>query len=216
MLHCGCSAFTSSRVSQVCTFTIFMDLRRQVAPQKQHGSIQIVVLAALKVGLRGACLIKLDPLESFSKRSSLVLLHGSLRATHHSDKDPSSFPEKLAPNLTQKPPGQSAQARLSSLFSIEGSPPDKPSVIQEETDDPSQPVDSCEPGRQSAESTESHVPGDESLRARGRRWLESCSSQQRQGRRAVSTSSSSSGPGPLQQHLAPCVLPWLWDFALDR
>ena len=188
----------------------------EVAPRKHIGPLQIVVLAALKVGLRGASLIKLDPLDSFAQRSSLVLLHGSLRATYQSDKDPSNFHEKLAANPTQKPPGQSAQARLTSLFSIEGSPPDKPSIIQEETEDPSQPGDSSEPGRQSAESAESHVPGDESLRARGRRWLEGCSSQQRQGRRAASMSSSSSGPGPLQQHLAPCVLPWLLDFALDR
>lgn len=161
--------------------------------------------AALKVGLRGARLVKLDPLETLAQHSSLVILYGSLRATSESDKPPRKPSEKPA----VQPARQSAHARLSSLFSIEGSPPDKPSVIQEEPDDASG------PSHQPAKASESNLATtDESLRSRGRRWLEDCS-QQRQGRR-VSSGSPSVSPGPLPQHQAPCVLPWLWDFALDR
>ena len=157
------------------------------------------------MGLRGAKLVKLDPLETFKQHSSLVVLHGSLRATSEPDKPPRKPSEKPAMQL----PRQSAHARLSSLFSIEGSPPDKPSVIQEEPDD------SAQPPQEPAEASESEpAPTDEPLRSRGRKWLEGCS-QQRQSRRGGSASPSVS-PGPLPQHLAPCVLPWLWDFALDR
>ena len=157
------------------------------------------------MGLRGARLVKLDPLETLAQHSSLVVLHGSLRATSESDKPA----RKPLENSAAQPSRQSAHARLSSLFSIEGSPPDKPSIIQEEPDD------SSEPPEEPAEASESNLaPMDESLRSRGRKWLEGCS-QQRQGRRAGSASPSVS-PGPLQQHLAPCVLPWLWEFALDR
>ncbi|KAK9831565.1 hypothetical protein WJX74_000240 [Apatococcus lobatus] len=199
-----------SRVSVGSAGSVLEELE---AAEEEIQHLASEVVTALKVGLRGASLVKLDPLETIAQHSSLVLLYGSLRATNQSDKPTTKFPDKLAP----RPLKQSAQARLSSLFSIEGSPPEKPSVIQEETEDVSdEPGDSSVPRQQPDEPAESHQAADESLRARGRQWLEGCSSQQRQGRRAASSSNPSVSPRPLQQYSAPCVLPWLWDFALDR
>ena len=77
-----------------------------------------MVVAALKVGLRAASLVKLDPSDTYAQHSSLVLLQGSLRATNVACESPPKTFEKL-PQKSPQPQHKSARDRLAALFTAD-------------------------------------------------------------------------------------------------
>ncbi|KAK9866895.1 hypothetical protein WJX84_006646 [Apatococcus fuscideae] len=179
-----------------------------VEEEIQHLADEVVT--ALKIGLRAAHLIRLEPLEAHPQHSSLVLLHGTLRATP-------GPPEAEKP--PQKPPQQlsrlSARERLTNMFNTEG-------MVQAGAPGNQQDESSSAPGGSSGEAS---AGGGESSAWKGRNRGGGAGGKQEEGRSQAMNGRPKPGqgaraaptrPAPLQQHKAPCVLPWLWDFALDR